>query len=148
MLVTVEACYTVKPMEPTKCGRVPLSEWDPIGSITHVPLIYFYRLSQNFDLSPNCTIASNSKDSLSRVLVPFYPLAGRLHWISNGRLELNCNAMGVLFFEAQSSSSLEDLDHFSPSSEYQYLFPGRLHSPNSRVALGSCSVNQVQVWWH
>jgi len=110
-------------MEPTKCGRVALSEWDQVGTITHVPVIYFYRLSQNLDLSPNYTIASNLKDSLSRVLVPFYHLAGRLHWISNGRLELDCNAMGVQFFEAQSSSTLEDLGDFSPSSEYQYLFP-------------------------
>ncbi|KAK8471076.1 hypothetical protein PHAVU_003G140550 [Phaseolus vulgaris] len=123
MTVTYEACYTVKPMEPTKCGRVPLSEWDQIGTITHVPTIYFYRLSQNFHLFPNNTIASNLKDSLSRVLVPFYPLAGRLRWISNGRLELDCNAMGVQFVEAQSSSSLEDLGDFSPSSEHHYLFP-------------------------
>jgi len=123
MPVTFEAFYTVKPMEPTKCGRVPLSEWDQVGSITHVPIIYFYRTSQNFDLSPNCTIASKLKDSLSRVLVPFYPLAGRLHRIGNGRLELDCNEMGVQFVEAQSSLTLEDLGDFSPSSEYQYLSP-------------------------
>ncbi|TKY54546.1 Spermidine hydroxycinnamoyl transferase [Spatholobus suberectus] len=122
MSVTYKACYTVRPMDPTWCGRVPLSEWDQIGIITHVPTIYFYRPQQNW-LSPHSTIASTLKDSLSRVLVPFYPLAGRLHWISNGRLELNCNAMGVQFVEAESSSSLEDLGDFSPSSEYHYLVP-------------------------
>ncbi|TKY54545.1 Spermidine hydroxycinnamoyl transferase [Spatholobus suberectus] len=122
MPVTFKACYTVRPMETTWCGRVPLSEWDQTGKVTHVPIIYFYRPQQNW-LSPHSTIASTLKDSLSRVLVPFYPLAGRLHWISNGRLELDCNAMGVQFAEAESSSSLEDLGDFSPSSEYHYLVP-------------------------
>ena len=52
--------------------------------------------------------------------MPFYPLAGRLHWINNGRLELDCNAMGIQFI----SSTLEDnLGDFSPSSEYNYLVP-------------------------
>ncbi|CAJ1941772.1 unnamed protein product [Sphenostylis stenocarpa] len=124
MSVTFQACYMVKPMEPTQRGRVPLSEWDQIGTINHVPTIYFYRPSKHFDLSPNYTnIASTLKDSLSRVLVPFYPLAGRLYWIKNGRLELDCNAMGAQFIEAQSSLSLEDLGDFSPSSEYHYLVP-------------------------
>ncbi|KAK7388120.1 hypothetical protein VNO78_22926 [Psophocarpus tetragonolobus] len=121
MSVTYKGCYTVKPMEATKCGREPLSEWDQIGTITHVPTIYFYRPSQNW-LS-HSTIASTLKESLSRVLVPFYPLAGRLHWITNGRLELDCNARGVHFIEAESSSTLEDLGDFSPTSEYNYLVP-------------------------
>ncbi|KAJ1433460.1 Transferase [Sesbania bispinosa] len=121
MTVTFKGCYTVRPMEPTWCGRLPLSEWDQIGTITHVNTIYFYRPSQNWLFS---TIATTLKDSLSRVLVPFYTLAGRLHWIGNGRFELECNAMGVRFTEAESSLTLEDLHNFSPSSdEYQYLIP-------------------------
>ena len=109
----------MRPNEPTWCGRLPLSEWDQIGTITHVPTIYFYRPSQTW-LSPDSTIANTLKDSLSRALVPFYPLAGRLHWIGNGRFELECNAMGVRFIEAESSSTLDDLGDLSPSSEYQY----------------------------
>ncbi|KAL5149489.1 Villin-4 [Glycine soja] len=110
-------------IETTWCGRVSLSEWDQRGKVTHVPIIYFYRTpSQNSLTQHNnaINIASNSKDSLSRALVPFYPLAGRLHWINNGRLELDCNAMGIQFI----SSTLEDnLGDFSPSSEYNYLVP-------------------------
>ncbi|KAL9325952.1 hypothetical protein ACSQ67_006597 [Phaseolus vulgaris] len=122
MLVTVKACCTVRPMEATWCGRVALSEWDQTGKVTHVPMIYFYRLPQNF-LSQDNIIASTLKDSLSRVLVPFYPLAGRLHWTNNGRLELDCNATGVRFIEAESSSTLEDLTDFSASSKYHHLVP-------------------------
>ncbi|KAG4959116.1 hypothetical protein JHK87_035749 [Glycine soja] len=123
MAVTLKACYIVKLIETTWCGRVSLSEWDQRGKVTHVPIIYFYRTpSQNSLTQHNnaINIASNSKDSLSRALVPFYPLAGRLHWINNGRLELDCNAMGIQFI----SSTLEDnLGDFSPSSEYNYLVP-------------------------
>ncbi|OIW18691.1 hypothetical protein TanjilG_13443 [Lupinus angustifolius] len=119
MEVAFKGCYTVRPIEPTWCGRLPLSEWDQIGTITHVPTIYFYRPSQN---STN-VIAATLKDSLSRVLVPFYPLAGRLQWIGNGRFELECNGTGVHFIEAESSSNLDDLGDFSPSPEYNYLVP-------------------------
>ncbi|XP_061361656.1 spermidine hydroxycinnamoyl transferase [Gastrolobium bilobum] len=122
MQVIFKGCYSVRPMEPTWCGRIPLSEWDQIGIITHVPTIYFYRPSQNW-LSQESTIVTTLKDSLSRVLVPFYPLAGRLQWIGNGRLELECNELGVRFIEAESLSSLDDLGDFSPSSEYRYLVP-------------------------
>lgn len=123
MQVTFKGCYTVKPNEPTWCGRLPLSEWDQIGYITHVPTIYIYRPSQWLSSHSTNVIATTLKDSLSRVLVPFYPLAGRLQWTSNGRFELECNGIGVQFIEAESSSTLDDLRDFSPSSEYQYLIP-------------------------
>ncbi|BAT76760.1 hypothetical protein LR48_Vigan627s002300 [Vigna angularis] len=122
MSVTVKACCTVRPIEATWCGRVALSEWDQTGKVTHVPFIYFYRLPQNC-LSQYNTIASTLKDSLSRVLVPFYPLAGRLHWTNNGRLEIDCNATGVRFIEAESSSTLQHLADFSSCSEHHYLVP-------------------------
>ncbi|KAL2338667.1 hypothetical protein Fmac_013113 [Flemingia macrophylla] len=123
MPVTFKTCYTVRPMEQTLHERLPLSEWDQIGTITHVPIIYLYRPPQNWLSHNNATMAATLKDSLSRVLVPFYPLAGRLHWIGNGRLELHCNDKGVQFVEAESTSTLQDLGDFSPSSEYHHLVP-------------------------
>ncbi|XP_027920824.1 spermidine hydroxycinnamoyl transferase-like [Vigna unguiculata] len=122
MSVTVKASCTVRPMEATWCGRLALSELDQTGNIGQVSFVYFYHLPQNC-LSQYNTIASTLKDSLSRVLVPFYPLAGRLHWTNNGRLELDCNDTGVPFIEAESSSTVQHLSHFSSSSEYHYLVP-------------------------
>lgn len=89
----------MKPAKPTWTGRVSLSEWDQIGTITHVPTVYFYKPSPKW-LSQSNAVINNLKDSLSHALVPFYPLAGRLHWIGRGRLELECNAMGVTLTEA------------------------------------------------
>ncbi|XP_058734812.1 spermidine hydroxycinnamoyl transferase-like [Vicia villosa] len=116
--ITLKGSYTVRPSEPT------LSEWDQFGIITHVPTIYFYRPPQNW-LTPPIKIATTLKDSLSKVLVHFYPLAGRLQWKTNGRFELECNAKGAQFIEAESSSTLSDFRDFSSSSknDYRNLFP-------------------------
>ncbi|KAJ7955517.1 Spermidine hydroxycinnamoyl transferase [Quillaja saponaria] len=117
--VTFKGSSTVKPAEPTWTGRKSLSEWDQVGTLTHVPTIYFYHPTIN-DIS---IIANTLKYSLSRALVPFYPLAGRLHYIERGRLELECNAMGAEFIEAQSKLKLEELGDFSPSPLFHYLIP-------------------------
>jgi len=122
VVVTIKGSYIVKPAKPTWTGRVSLSELDQIGTITYVPTIYFYKPSPNW-LTPSNDVVNDLKDSLRDVLVPFYLLAGRLHWIGRGRLELECNAMGVMFTEAESESKLEDLGDFLPSSEYKYLIP-------------------------
>lgn len=120
--VRSKGCYTVKPAEATWSGSLCLSEWDMIGTITHVPTIYFYRPPPNW-LTLADSIANTLKESLSRALVPFYPLAGRLRWIGGGRLELICNAMGVQFTEAESDSKLDDFGEFSPSPKYHQLIP-------------------------
>ncbi|XP_058734819.1 spermidine hydroxycinnamoyl transferase-like [Vicia villosa] len=122
--ITLKGCYTVKPIEPTWSGCLSLTECDQVGIITHVPLIYFYRPPQNWLTSPT-KIATILKHSLSRVLMHFYVLAGRLRSKENCHFDLECNAKGVEFIEAESSSTLYDLGNFSPSSNnyYRYLFP-------------------------
>ncbi|KAM6554245.1 hypothetical protein CsatB_015007 [Cannabis sativa] len=123
--VRMKGCSIVKPAEPTWKGTLSLSEWDQVGIITHVPTIYFYRPPENWLRSPN-SIAATLKQSLSRALVPFYPLAGRLRWHRDGgsRLELNCNNEGVRFIESDSLLKLDDFgDDFSPSSKYDGLIP-------------------------
>ncbi|KAF2290781.1 hypothetical protein GH714_015434 [Hevea brasiliensis] len=123
MSVSIKSSCNLEPNAKTKPGRLSLSELDQIGIMTHIPTIYFYKPSVSNWLQPFTSIINVLKDSLSRVLVPFYPLAGRLHWIGHGRLELDCNAMGVTFIEAESQSKLEDFGDFSQFSEYQHLIP-------------------------
>ncbi|KAI4379831.1 hypothetical protein MLD38_006077 [Melastoma candidum] len=108
----------VKPHTPSCNGYLPLSEWDQIGTITHVPTIYFYKPSHNL-----AGLVDRLRDSLSRVLVPFYPLAGRLRWAEGSRLLLECNSMGVEFVVAESDGGLDHLGDFSPCPEYEYLVP-------------------------
>eukprot|EP00257_Ricinus_communis_P021488 XP_015580992.1 shikimate O-hydroxycinnamoyltransferase [Ricinus communis] len=52
------------------------------------------------------------KDAVSQVLVPFYPVAGRLGRVDNGRLQINCNNQGVLFIEAETDCAIDDLGDF------------------------------------
>ncbi|KAF4360596.1 hypothetical protein F8388_017622 [Cannabis sativa] len=120
MALKMKACYMVKPAEPTWKGCKCLSEWDQTGTITHVPTIYFYRPPQDW-VKLGDKIAATLKQSLSRALVPFYPLAGRLRRLPSGnRLELNCNAEGVEFVEAECNLKLDELGDLSCSSEHNY----------------------------
>ncbi|KAI9123067.1 hypothetical protein K1719_005956 [Acacia pycnantha] len=122
LAITFKGSYsTVSPCDPTWNGTMALSELDQMACLTYVQSIYLYRSPQN---STAATIAETLKDSLSKVLVPFYPLAGRLQWIANGRLQLQCNAMGARFIEAECESNLNEIgDDLSLSRLHGNLFP-------------------------
>lgn len=112
----------MKPAEPTFQGCLPLSVWDQIGCVTHIPAIYFYRPGQHWLKSPD-SIIKYLESSLSKVLVHFYPLAGRFRCLQGGRLEIDCNAAGVELVEAESDETLADLGDFSASHKFNLLFP-------------------------
>ncbi|OVA05082.1 Transferase [Macleaya cordata] len=117
-MVTLKCSYTVKPAEPTPIIRQWLPEADQLQALTHAPTVYFYPSSKPDSIdSPLETL----KDSLSQALVYFYPLAGRLHVIDGGRLELDCNAMGAEVFEAYSESTIKDFGDFAPTPELRKL---------------------------
>ncbi|CAI0556724.1 unnamed protein product [Linum tenue] len=124
MNLTITNTFTVKPAGPTPTGRQALAEWDQIGAMTHVPTVYFYNKPSAPWLDDGSFILTTLVRSLRLALVPFYPLAGRVHHTSGGRLELECNARGVRFVEAESDWRLEDFgDEFSPSPELESLVP-------------------------
>ncbi|GAY48499.1 hypothetical protein CUMW_112110 [Citrus unshiu] len=86
----------------------------------HIPCVYFYR-------RPNypCNFFEGGllKEALSKVLVPFYPLAGRLGKDENGRIEIKCNGEGVLFIEAKTSCVTDDFGDFESSLKLVQLVP-------------------------
>lgn len=56
------------------------------------------------------------KSSLSRVLVHYYPLAGRLIWttsLDDHKLEVDCNGEGAVFAEAFMDITAEEFLEFS-----------------------------------
>ncbi|KAG8495348.1 hypothetical protein CXB51_013063 [Gossypium anomalum] len=63
------------------------------------------------------------KEALSKTLVPFYPMAGRLGLDETGRLEILCNTEVVLGIEAETTSAMDDLEGFTPSSKLRKLVP-------------------------
>ncbi|THG11714.1 hypothetical protein TEA_021699 [Camellia sinensis var. sinensis] len=80
-MVTLKASYMVKPAKETPTRLMYLSEYDQFDTITHSPTVYFYQHSGELILN---AIIHTLKDSLSKALIMFYPLAGRL---ARGRLQ-------------------------------------------------------------
>nr|GMC58643.1 Spermidine hydroxycinnamoyl transferase [Ipomoea batatas] len=99
-MVWVKASHVIKPCEDTPNVVMPSSDCDEIYSLTHNPIICFYR-------SGNPSIHT-LKHSLSRALSIFYPFAGRLRWLDGGRTEIHCNAEGALLLEAESDTRVDD----------------------------------------
>ncbi|PIA36124.1 hypothetical protein AQUCO_03400200v1 [Aquilegia coerulea] len=122
VMVSIKRTCTVKPNEKTPDVKLWLSECDQIKAYTHAPSFYIY-LPQNLDNYSVSSPFETLKSSLSHVLVPYYPLAGRLNWIGGGRFELNCNGMGAEIVEAESQFEIQDLGDFRPTPETKKLLP-------------------------
>ncbi|KAM6552713.1 hypothetical protein CsatB_013475 [Cannabis sativa] len=92
----------------------------------HIPTIYFYKPLSSATDDKDFFDPVKLKDALSKVLVPFYPVAGRLVDSSNpngGRIEIDCNGEGVLFVVAQTNSMVDDFGDFKPSPKLRALAP-------------------------
>ncbi|KAL5710538.1 shikimate O-hydroxycinnamoyltransferase [Ranunculus cassubicifolius] len=122
LTVKIKSSCSVKPSEPTPDVKLFLSEWDHIKIYTHTPLLYIYPSDQVTSSSVSNPVET-LKASLNRLLVSYYPLAGRLNCIEGGRFELHCNAVGVEIVEAETDSVIEDLGDFRPSLETKKLIP-------------------------
>lgn len=95
----------VYPAEETQKHRLWSSNLELLMTLHHVPTVYFFRPNG----SSNFFNAQVLMEALSKVLVPFYPMAGRLARDEKGRVEINCNAEGALFVEAETDVVIDDL---------------------------------------
>lgn len=111
----LESCM-VTPSEATPTNAVWLSNLDLLVARGHTPTVYMYRPSSD---RPDTAFFSPDvlKASLSKALVPFYPLAGRLDQDAAGRPEIHCGGEGALFVTARANATLDDLGDFAPSDE-------------------------------
>lgn len=119
--ITINSSSAVIPAHPTPTGTLSLSESDQIKPWTHSPTFYVYKspaAAATVDVD-----VDSLKHSLSQILVPYYPLAGRLRWIGGGRLELDCCAAGVQLIEASSDGTLDDYGDFAPTDAVRQLSP-------------------------
>ncbi|MBA0564724.1 hypothetical protein Golob_009640 [Gossypium lobatum] len=90
MDVTVEGPSMIRPAKDTPKERQWISNLDMVMATYHVPLLFFYKPNGSSDFFKPQVL----KEALSKTLVPFYPMAGRLGLDENGRLEILCNAEG------------------------------------------------------
>ncbi|XP_076893420.1 shikimate O-hydroxycinnamoyltransferase-like [Bidens hawaiensis] len=119
MKVVVRESTMVRPAEKRPAVNVWNSCLDLIAPNFKTLLVYFYRPNG----ATNFFDAKVMKDALSRALVAFYPLAGRLKKGKDGRSEIDCRGQGVLFLEAESDGVIDDFGDFAPQPEFLKLFP-------------------------
>ncbi|GMN36304.1 hypothetical protein TIFTF001_005923 [Ficus carica] len=117
--INVKRSTMVRPVEETPCRILWNSGLDLVVPSMHTPSVYFYRPTG----AANFFDAAVMKAALSKALVPFYPMAGRLRRDDDGRIEIDCNAHGVLFVEADTSSVIDDFGDFAPTPELRRLIP-------------------------
>ncbi|CAL1382322.1 unnamed protein product [Linum trigynum] len=114
----------VTPVEETNKGIYFLSNVDEDETL--VRTIYCYQHKKtNDDHGPSEVI----KNALSKVLVHYYPLAGRLVTTADeGRLAVDCTGEGVLCVEAEANCTLGSVDFSRPDAETRgklvYEIPG------------------------
>ncbi|XP_047309355.1 spermidine coumaroyl-CoA acyltransferase-like [Impatiens glandulifera] len=109
-LVNKKDIFLVKPSEPTPSVVLSFSSIDndyKIELLVHTIHVYKANDQESNLQDPSCLI----KDALSRVLVYYYPMAGKLKRHIDGKLRITCNADGVPFLEAISSCTLSSLNY-------------------------------------
>lgn len=119
MKIEVKDSTLVRPSAATPAVSLWNSNVDLVVPNFHTPSVYFYRPTG----ADNFFDAAVMKAALGRALVPFYPMAGRLKRDEDGRIEIDCNAEGVLFVEAGSDGAVDDFGDFAPTLELRRLIP-------------------------
>ncbi|KAK8502112.1 hypothetical protein V6N13_038619 [Hibiscus sabdariffa] len=120
MEITIKESTIVRPTKDTPKKSLWNSNLDVVVTRYHVTSVYYYKPDGSSDFFDNGKL----KAALGKVLVPFYPVAGRLGFDENGRLAILCNAEGVLFVEAETSSIMDHLfGDFSDDSQVLQLVP-------------------------
>ncbi|KAJ0031783.1 hypothetical protein Pint_13114 [Pistacia integerrima] len=107
--LSIHESIQVMPAGPTPAApgdSLYLSNLDDIvGARVFTPTIYFYRLEDS--IRP---VMETLRQALANVLVPYYPLSGRIRETHNGKLEVFFGPeQGALMIEAHCEMALDDL---------------------------------------
>ncbi|XP_074293931.1 omega-hydroxypalmitate O-feruloyl transferase-like [Silene latifolia] len=94
----------VQPAEETEKGLYFLSNLDQNIAVI-VRTIYCFKSEDK----GNDTAAEVLKQSLAKVLVNYYPLAGRLTISPQGKLIVDCTGQGAVFVEAEADCNMDEI---------------------------------------
>lgn len=94
----------VTPAEETEKGLYFLSNLDQNIAVI-IRTIYCFKSIEK----GNEQVGEVIKDALKKVLVHYYPLAGRLTISPEGKLIVDCTGEGALFVEAKANCTLEEI---------------------------------------
>ncbi|KAH9622546.1 hypothetical protein KSS87_003049, partial [Heliosperma pusillum] len=146
-MINVKQSIMVKPAKETPQHIIHLSKLDVSfrAPKSHTTVFHIYKRPSTSKSTPNFDVAENIKNALSQILVPFYPIAGRLALNSNkDRYVIDCNAKGVLFVEAETKHRLDEFDEFVPGAKTRELM---IPKCDYKVELSSIPLLMVQVTW-
>jgi len=117
--LAMKGVVLIKPSKPTPFSVLHLSSLDHIPDLnTLCHTLHVYRSKVDDHDEPSCPNhqllhpADVIKAALSKALVYYYPLAGRLVDHTDGKLVINCNAKGVPFLEANATCKLSSLRYW------------------------------------
>lgn len=136
--VTIRKESMVPPSERTPERILWNSNVDLVIPRIHTQSVYFYRSDGSADFFSHEKLTA----ALGRALVPFYPMAGRLKRGEEGRIEINCNAGGVLLVEAEADAVVADFGEFAPDPRFRQLVPQVDYSQD----IASFPLLVLQVW--
>ncbi|XP_024358955.1 shikimate O-hydroxycinnamoyltransferase [Physcomitrium patens] len=86
---------------------------------THVRTLYLYR-----ETSPGANehVTTRLKAALAKLLVVFYPMAGRVRRAEgNIGYEIHCNNKGVVWVDAEVDGTIDDFENFQPNYVFNKL---------------------------
>ena len=104
VIVKKEEPTLVPPATETEKGLYFLSNLDQNIAVI-VRTLYYYKS----DTKGNEDVVEVIKKALSKVLVHYYPLAGRLSISTEGKLIVDCTGDGAVFVEAEANCKMEEL---------------------------------------
>ncbi|KAK4410894.1 Vinorine synthase [Sesamum angolense] len=134
----------IKPSSPTPdhLKTVKLSVLDQLTPPVYISLIFFYEADELKGLASStdqAQICLHLKQSLSKTLTSFYPLAGK---IDPESFTVFCDDYGVEFVEARARARLRDVVHEAKLDEFhKYLPVNRLRG----VHVGEGTIFTVQI---
>jgi hypothetical protein len=107
--VHVKEVIVIKPSEPTPSCVLSLSALDSQLFLRFtVEYLFVFKARPGLDQG---VITARVKAALAKILVPYYPLAGRVRAKLDGSsLEVVCRAQGAVFMEAVSDHTINDFD--------------------------------------
>lgn len=111
--VKLEEPIFVPPAEPTKNHDYFLSNLDQNVAVW-VETVYLFEAKLH-DMKENCPLEERPdpvvviRQALAKVLVQYYPLAGKLGISEERKLIVHCNGKGVLFVEGFADARISDL---------------------------------------
>ena len=119
MRITSLETSIVYPETPTEHTILPCSVCDNFARPIHVRTIYIYK---EIVRGSNVDVSIKLKAALAKLLVLFYPMAGRVKR-AEGKLgyEIDCNDKGVVWVDAEVDGSIEDFEDFQPSWVFDQL---------------------------